>query len=76
MTKKQTKIARKVFELMGEYVIATLEAGTREDGFIWIRDDVTGEVVIFARSVDEAQKHVPFMKSNAGGELRRDSDVS
>ena len=64
MTKKQTKIARKVFELMGEYVIATLEAGIREDGFIWIRDDVSGEVVVFAGSIEKLKKHVPFMQSN------------
>ena len=65
MTKKQTKIARKVFELMGKYVTATLEAGTMEDEFVWIRDDVSGDVIVFGSSVSVIKRHVPFMNSKA-----------
>jgi hypothetical protein len=60
-TKKQTRIATEVFELMGDYIIAMLEAGEREDEFVWIRNGLSGEILIFARNLDAVKKHISFI---------------
>jgi len=61
MTRKMSRIIEKLFKLMGNYVIAMRESGESAERFLWIRDDRTGEIIIFASSLEDAKEHIRFI---------------
>lgn len=61
MTKKMSRIIGRLFKLMGKYIEAVRESGESANDFLWIRDDRTGEIIIFASSLDKAKEHIRFI---------------
>ena len=62
MNKRMKKIATKLFRLLGKYIVESEKCGKVLDEFLFIRDDRTGEILIFASNLDAVKKHVPFIK--------------
>ncbi len=60
--KKMIRLANKIYENLSDYSVLMAEAGCSEDEFIYIKNDVTGELITYSVSVDAAKKHIPFLK--------------
>lgn len=60
MTKRMTAIARELFKLVGKYTELGRANGdlSKTDDFVWIRDDNTGEVIIYASSFKRVENGI------------------
>lgn len=63
MTKAMKTKAAKIFKHIGEYITLMEKEGYyTANGFIWIRDDETGEIMIFASSAEKVRQYTKYLK--------------
>ena len=62
ITRRMIRRSNKIFTDVGKYLALASKNGYPTSGGIWISDDRTGEIVVFAPSVSDAKDLLKFKK--------------
>ena len=72
MNRPMQRIVLKLYELLGRYIRLAKKDGVipSSANAVWIRDDFTGEIIVFGHTVEDAREALDGLAVNDQGEAQ------